>query len=250
MAFQQKHWFDEDITIQWFDWQLDVLYPGKKVGITLDMAPAHQGGRVKAYIDRRTAEGRLVAEPIDGGLTSVLQICDLVANKEVKSLIQKGYLKYRKEFIKAERAKTPDDPNRRITMKIPVVQMMEIIEEAIKEFNRRQRETGSIRKMFVSAGQNPWVECEEEFKEHLDALAKLPVYGGCKTTKDLLEDKLIKSRTGLKLPGLEGLAEEEEVQETAEVAGAKEVAGVKEVAATKEVVDLSLDDEMGNCLLV
>ena len=42
-------------------------------------------------------------------------------------------------------------------------------------------------------------------------------------------------RTGLKLPGLEGLIEEENVQETLEAA--------VEVAAVKEVVDLSLEDE-------
>ena len=240
-AFQQKHWFDEDITMEWFDWQLDVLYPGKKVGISLDMAPAHQGGRVKAYIDRRTAEGRLVVEAIDGGLTSILQVCDLTANKEIKSLTQKGYLKCRKEFIKAERAKTPDEPNRRITMKVPIVKMMEIIEEAVKEFNNRQRETESIKKTFISSGQHPWQDCEEDFQRHLDNLSKLPLYGGCKSTKDLLEEKAIQTCTGLQLTG-------ELVQETGEAAEEKEVAAEKEATATKEVVDLSLEDEMENDL--
>ena len=32
LAFQKKHWFDEDITIQWLDWQLDVVLPGKVGG--------------------------------------------------------------------------------------------------------------------------------------------------------------------------------------------------------------------------
>ena len=104
----------------------------------------------------------------------------------------------------------------------------------MKEFNHRQRETGSIRKTFVSAGQNPWVECEKEFEEHLDRLAELPLYGGCKSTKELLEEKAIEFRTGLKLPGLEGLIEEEDVQETLEAA-----VEVAEVAEVKEVVDLS-----------
>jgi len=152
LGFQPKHWFDEDITIQWLEWVLDVLHPGCKVGVSLDMAPAHRGGRVKAYIDRRTAEGRLVVEEIDGGLTSVLQVCDLAANKEIKALIKKGYLKYRIWFLKKERAKTPDQPNRRITMKMPIEEMMKIIEDSIYQFNNRQIETESIRKTFVSAG--------------------------------------------------------------------------------------------------
>ena len=77
-------------------------------------------------------------------------------------------------------------------------------------------------------------ECEKEFEEHLDRLAELPLYGGCKSTKELLEEKAIEFRTGLKLPGLEGLIEEEDVQETLEAA-----VEVAEVAEVKEVVDLS-----------
>ncbi|KAL7531804.1 hypothetical protein ACHAWF_003919 [Thalassiosira exigua] len=126
MAFQPKPLFDEDITIEWLDWQLDVIYPGKKVGITLDRAPAHHGGRVMQHIKKRVDEGRLALVDIDGGLTSILQVCDLVANKEIKSLIQKGYLRYRVGYIKAQREKN-NDPNERVNVKVPVVKMMEII---------------------------------------------------------------------------------------------------------------------------
>ena len=41
MAFQNKHWFDDDITIEYFELLLGVLYPGKKFGLSLDMAPAN-----------------------------------------------------------------------------------------------------------------------------------------------------------------------------------------------------------------
>ena len=41
MSFQKKHWFDEDITIEWFDWILDVLYPGKKVCAVLLVVSHH-----------------------------------------------------------------------------------------------------------------------------------------------------------------------------------------------------------------
>ncbi|KAL7539007.1 hypothetical protein ACHAWF_006267 [Thalassiosira exigua] len=105
MTFQKKHWFDEDITIMWLEWILDVIHPGKKVGISLDMAPAQRGGRVKEYVDKRTADGRLVLKYIEGGLTSVLQVCDLVANKDIKAIIKRLYLQYRTEFIWTERAK-------------------------------------------------------------------------------------------------------------------------------------------------
>ena len=49
---------------------------------------------VAKYIKKRTEEGRLVLEEIKGGLTSVMQVCDLTVNREIKSLIKKGYLAY------------------------------------------------------------------------------------------------------------------------------------------------------------
>jgi len=58
--------------------------------------------------------------------------------------------------------------------------MTEIVEQAVKEFNEGQRVSRSIKKTFRSAGQDPWVECEVEFKAHLDKLATLPSYS-CKT---------------------------------------------------------------------
>ena len=219
MAFQKKHWFDQDITIQWLEWVLDVLYPGKKVGISLDMAPAQQlTGRVKEYVDKRTAEGRLVLEYIDGGLTSVLQIADLAANKDIKAIIKRLYLTYRRGFIRTERAKYPGEPDKRITMKLPIVAMMEIIEAGVVEFNMKQRESESIKKTFISAGQHPWKDCTLEFKNHLDNLSKLPLYGGCckgvtKNDKSNAEDVISllqrAAREPLMLPN-EGFAEEED----------------------------------------
>ena len=108
-------------------------------------------------------------------MTSVLQVCDLAANKEVKDLMKRGYLRYRTEFIRAERAKTTNKPGRRIKMKIPIVTMMEIIEDAVKRFNQRQRETESIKRTFISAGQHPWYDCKVDFKLHLDGLSTLPL---------------------------------------------------------------------------
>ena len=177
IAFQKKHWFDEDITIEWLDYVLNVRYPGKKVAISMDMAPCQTGARVKKYIEEMTNKGRLVVEFIDGGLTSVLQVCDLAANKEFKDTIKKRYLKYRANFLRAERAKTPNEPNKRIDMKMPIVEMMDIVEKSVKRFNVGQLETRSIEKTFISAGQHPWKDCSAEFKTHLDNLSKLPLAG-------------------------------------------------------------------------
>ena len=84
---------------------------------------------------------------------------------------------------------------------MPIVKMMDIVEESMRNFNARQRETSSIRNTFVSAGQDPWKDCSVEFKAHLDKLSELPLYGGCKTSVEGLENKMIKSREGLLLEG-------------------------------------------------
>ena len=41
MAFQKNYFFDDEITINYFDFLLDVIYTGKKFGLSLDMAPAN-----------------------------------------------------------------------------------------------------------------------------------------------------------------------------------------------------------------
>ena len=193
------------------------------MGISIDMAPCQKGGRVKEYVDRRTAEGRLVLEYIEGGLTSVLQVCDLIVNKDIRAIIKKRYLKYRSDFIKAERAKYPDEPNKRISMKLPIVKMMDIIEESVKEFNFKQRGTESIKNTFIQAGQHPWKDCKDEFKAHLDKLSKLPLYGGCSKKKkvkvtDLLAEKNFESRESLKLGLKEGQEVEQDTGAASEVA--------------------------------
>ena len=152
IAFHPRHWFDAGITIQWLEFLLNDLFPGKKVGLTMDKAPQHNSAKVQEYIKKKEEEGRLVLEFIDGGLTSVIQVCDLDANKPLKDNIKRGYLKYRAEFIKAEKAKHPDQPNKRIKMKVTIEKMMELVENAVKEFNAGQRETRSIEKTFVIEG--------------------------------------------------------------------------------------------------
>ena len=89
IAFQKKHWSDKDIMMQWFDFILDEVHPEKKVGISLDMAPCQINNEVEQYIKRRYEEGRLVVAYIDGGLTSIIQVCDLDANKPLKIEIRR-----------------------------------------------------------------------------------------------------------------------------------------------------------------
>ena len=95
MDFQIKHWFDDDITIKYLEFILGVVHPGKKVGLSMDMDLDRYSGRVSDYIEKRNKEGHLVLGFINGGINSVLQVCDLVTNKEIKAPINKAYMKWR-----------------------------------------------------------------------------------------------------------------------------------------------------------
>ena len=54
------------------------------------------------------------------------------------------------------------------------------------------------------------IKCSVEFKAHLDKLSELPLYGGCKTSVEGLENRMVKSREGLLLEGdVEGGVKEE-----------------------------------------
>ena len=85
-------------------------------------------------------------------------------------------MKWRAEFLMAERAKTPNDKFRRITIKIQVDMMTGVVEDSTKAFNDGQRTSRSIEKAFRFSGQYPWVKSKNKFKAHLDSLAKLTLY--------------------------------------------------------------------------
>ena len=135
MAFQGKRWIDDNITIEWLDFFLDVVHPGNKVGLSMNTAPDHRSGRNSEYAKKRTNEVRLVLGYINGGINSVLQVCDLVANKEFKALIKKACMKGRAEFLMTERAKTLNNKFRRIKIKIQVDTMTDTVDYSTKAIN-------------------------------------------------------------------------------------------------------------------
>ena len=80
----------------------------------------------------------------------------------------------------------------------------------------------------MSAGQHPWKDCSKEFKDYLDNLAKLPLYGGCMKdarTKDTtkVEDRLSLRKLAAREPvvfDVEGFVEQDEEEvEVLEIIG-------------------------------
>ena len=170
IAFQKRHWFDTDITIRWLKW-LQQQFPGKKIGLIWDHAPAHTNSIVNQFL--QLASTWLTAVLIPGGLTSVLQVCDLIINKVFKQFARNGYYSWRTRFIKEKRL---EGVSGKLKVKIPRDVLINIIEESIKKMNRLQQQKPTIRSMFQKAEQDPVVNCEEQFKMHLDSLQKNSMY--------------------------------------------------------------------------
>lgn len=173
VTFQKKHWFDKDIFIMWLEWILEQVFPGKKVGIIIDRAPCQDCPEVDAHVKKWTEEGRLVLRYISGGLTPVLQVCDLTVNKDIKNLIKQGYYRWRSKFISAARERGATGS---VTLKMPITEMADIVEAAVKGFNQDERQRRSIEKTFRKAGQDPWCHDEDLFKSHLDDLTQSSLF--------------------------------------------------------------------------
>ena len=97
VAFQKKHWFDTPITIRWLKWLKEQYPPKTKIGLIWDHAPAHDSGEVEAYLEAN--EHWLTVMLIPGGMTSIMQVCDVVTNPQLKSLIRKWYMQWRKKEV-------------------------------------------------------------------------------------------------------------------------------------------------------
>ena len=150
---------------------LQQQFPGKKIGLIWDHAPAHTNSMVNQFL--QLASTWLTTVLIPGGLTSVLQVCDLIINKVFKQFARNGYYSWRTRFIKEKRL---EGVSGKLKVKIPRDVLINIIEESIKKMNRLQQEKPTIRSMFQKAGQDPVVNCEEQFKMHLDSLQKDSMY--------------------------------------------------------------------------
>ena len=80
---------------------------------------------------------------------------------------------------------------------------------------------GKVSETFISAGQHPWIDCEEQFEAHLEELSKLPLYAGCQSSvQDLLLDRAFESKAEVVLEtiqrGKSMLVEEDDVEDDVE----------------------------------
>ena len=79
------------------------------------------------HINEMKAAGRLVVRCIPKGLTSAMQVCDLIGNKTLKQFMRYEYCSWRAEKIAEEQRKN-NNQLKQIKLKVPCGSMLKFIE--------------------------------------------------------------------------------------------------------------------------
>ena len=203
VTFQKKHWFDKHITLRWLKWLKKQFPDGSKVLLVWDHAPAHDDKTVDAWLALNIDWLRVMCIP--GGLTSIMQVCDLTANAQLKAEFKVLYARWRAGSLRKQQeeydeklaeardasaaaAVAPPKP----ALKMDRGAIITMVEQTIANFNKKEDrkllEERCIHKTFTRAGQNPWCENTDAFKQHLDDLQNNPVYGVLLTPGQALDN--------------------------------------------------------------
>ena len=188
-SFQHKHWFDKYITLRYLKW-LKLYFEreisqGHVIGLLWDHAPAHSHQFVKDYLAAN--DGWLVVMMIPGGLTSIMQPCDLVVNKELKALVKRWYSEWRL----TELARLDAEGHvGHVKLKMPRIDMMDAMVGIVGKINQDGKQMKSIVDCFLKCGFSltqavpndvleeggEWLERLPEFKAWLASLSAKSLY--------------------------------------------------------------------------
>jgi hypothetical protein len=182
VLFKETHWNNGQICVLYLQ-HIVALYasrPHEVIGLIWDAATCHESEEINNFVAENNANPNtpdIHLFGIDGGLTSIIQPCDLVVNKDLKQGVKQGYMQ-----LKIERT-TTNDPGH-AEFKRDREDMNNIIVNTIQELNRKQRATASFRKSFRFCGLDPDIEDEDqtEFYKHLNNIAQSSTY---RARKDL-----------------------------------------------------------------
>ena len=194
--FQHKHWFDGVITLRYLKW-LKMQYPGvtasiiichintfsmtqlfapttmagKRILLIWDEAPSHIDKRVREFVKQAREDGWLRVVMIPGGLTSILQVCDLVCNKDIKAAIKNWYMQWKVRELRKLGAGTGHR-----TLSMPRDTFIRALEGIFDLYNDGQRHTGTIKRGFLKVGMDIFNSDLSKFDNWMDTLATHSVY--------------------------------------------------------------------------
>ena len=130
---------DKDGCCTYLEW-LRLCYPGEKIGLIWDAASSHFSDQVK----EKAAELDITMAGIPPGCTSLIQICDLIANKAIKQAFKKRYVSW----------KIASDPGPGGKYKVDRKDVLSWLEQAIEDVNAHMSSGSEVAKAFATYGQD------------------------------------------------------------------------------------------------
>ena len=133
-----------------------------KIGLVWDKCPSHEAQKVADRITELRESSRLFTVIIPGGLTSILQLGDIVLNGPCKRYLRAKYADYEMEQIEIRRAA---GIRGRLVIKITREQLMIWSEDFIEAFNYKERMgiTDILLPCLSKVGQNCFDSNDESF---------------------------------------------------------------------------------------
>ena len=104
---------------------------------------------VIAFLKKAREEDWLRVAYIPGGLTSLLQVCDLVCNKDLKAAIKHWYRQWKVKALKAK-----ESTKGHVKLAMPRDDFIPALEQIFNEFNVKQRTNPTIKNCFAKVGMD------------------------------------------------------------------------------------------------
>ena len=162
VTFHPKHWMDKHGCCTYLEW-LRSCYPGQeKIGLIWDAATSHFCDEVM----EKAAELNIVLGGIPPGCTSLIQICDFIANKPIKQTFKKRYVSW----------KIRSDPGPGGKYKVDRKDVISWLEDSMEEVNQKMSTSSQVSKAFAKYGQDYCQEDQSELSAYLAKFEENGVY--------------------------------------------------------------------------
>jgi hypothetical protein len=174
VLFNATHWMTQYIFILYLEW-VSKMFPTQRIMLIIDRSTTHYGKIIDDWIvnhNKIELGGRIFLEYIHEGMTSVQQVCDIAVNKPLKALIKQQYYRFRMECIGDLSAKDLVGS----VFAVPREDLVGMIESSFDEINNKNRQRRWIAAAFAQCGQDPWIEDQSKFHEHLTTLGENSIY--------------------------------------------------------------------------
>ena len=139
------------------------------IGLIWDRAPCQQNEDVEAFL--QTQSDWLIVRCIPGGLTSIIQVGDLVANAQLKVALKQWAAEWRTQQLQQM-----GWPAGHVKLTLRREEIVSTMERIIAEFNAKQMVNPTIDKCFLKVGQDIFNDDLSKFDEYMTNLSEMTIY--------------------------------------------------------------------------